>query len=106
MLFGRIRNSNLPLWLKLLISIVLIVTCVYWVGFLTYKIIDILRLFINTLTEKKIFWIIFVLSCALIIVYINFYLINNYDQNIYEYVKEFIIINWEKIMNGIKGKLQ
>lgn len=105
MLFGRIRNSNLPLWLKLLISIFLIVTCVYWVGFLTYKIIDILRLFINTLTEKKIFWIIFVLSCALIIIYINFYLINNYDQNIYEYVKEFIVGNWQKILSEIKGKL-
>lgn len=58
-MYRLIRNSNLPKWLKLLIDIALTLTVIYWLGYMFYKIVDILRIFLHTLTEKKIFWIEF-----------------------------------------------
>ena len=74
-MYRFIRNSNLPSWLKLLINIVLTLTVVYWLGYMIYKIVDIVRLFIHTFTEKKYFWLNFgivaiaLFSCCLYLQY-------------------------------------
>ena len=50
-------SESLPKWLKILLYVLLTLTCVYWIGWLIYKILEVLRLFLHTMTEKKVFWI-------------------------------------------------
>ena len=67
-MYKMIRESErLPKWLKILLDIALTLTCIYWVGFLVYKILDVFRLFLHTMTEKKVFWIALciILMCAI-----------------------------------------
>ena len=57
-MYKLIRESDkLPNWVKILLDILLTITLVYLIGFMVYKILDIFRLFLNTMTEKKVYWI-------------------------------------------------
>ena len=67
-MYKLIRESDkLPNWVKILLDILLTITLVYLIGFMVYKILDILRLFLNTMTEKKVYWIALgiVLICSI-----------------------------------------
>lgn len=71
-MYKLIREGNLPSWLKVLINIALTVTVVYWLGYFIYKILNLVRLFLHTMTKKEIYWvslgIIFI--CAIITLFI------------------------------------
>lgn len=56
-MYRFIKNCAMPSWLKVLINILLTITVVYWLGYFIYKILDIFRLFLHTMTEKKIYWV-------------------------------------------------
>lgn len=57
LMYKLVRECGMPKWLKILINITLTVTCVYWLGYFLYKILDVFRLFFHTMTEPKVFWI-------------------------------------------------
>ena len=57
-MYKMIRESDkLPNWVKIMLDILLTITLVYLIGFMVYKILDVVRLFLNTMTEKKVYWI-------------------------------------------------
>ena len=56
-MFKFIRESKMPKWLKFIIYTILIVSVIYWLGYLIYKIVDFLRFFVNSVTDKKMFWV-------------------------------------------------
>lgn len=49
--------SNFPRWLKALLLIVSIVTLVYWIGFIIYKILWIIQKVVSFLFHEKHYWI-------------------------------------------------
>lgn len=68
-MYRLIRERNLPIWLKWLLYILLTITCVYWIGYFTYKILEAIRWLIHSATEKKIFWVcLMLLTIATIVV--------------------------------------
>lgn len=56
-MYKLIRECGMPKWLKVLINILLTLTCIYWIGWFLYKILNVVRLFLHTMTEEKIWWI-------------------------------------------------
>ena len=71
-MYKLIRECEMPSWLKVLINIFLTITVVYWLGYFIYKILNLVRLFLHTMTKKEIYWvslgIIFI--CAIITLFI------------------------------------
>ena len=67
-MYKFIRQSVMPRWLQILIEVVLTLTVVYWLGYIIYKMIDILRIFLHSMTEKKIWWVslCIITICAII----------------------------------------
>ena len=48
--------SNFPKWLKLLLFFISIITMVYWVGLVTYKILCAIRIVGSFIFEKRNYW--------------------------------------------------
>lgn len=55
--YKLIKDCGMPKWLKILINILLTLTCVYWIGWFVYKFLDLVRIFLHTMTEKKLFFV-------------------------------------------------
>ena len=58
--------SNFPKWLKAILLIVSIITLIYWIGFITYKILCAIRVFGAFIFEKRNYWTF--LMCIFILV--------------------------------------
>ena len=89
MLFTKISNSNMPRWFKWLLNITLAITCVYWLGLLLYRVIEIVRTFLHKLTDHDIFWVIigllFIVGCiGLAVLYFC------YGINVFALVWDFV----------------
>ena len=85
-MYRLVRDSKLPSWLKVLINVALTLTVVYWLGYMVYKILDVFRLFLHTLTEKKIFWIEFGI---VVIVFIGTCLYLQYNTDIHPFTNAY-----------------
>ena len=55
-MYRLVSNSKLPRFLKILIYILLTLTCVYWIGYFTFKILDGIRKFLNYVSTKEHWW--------------------------------------------------
>lgn len=64
-MYKFINNSKLPKLLKWLINILLTITCVYWLGYLVYLLLDSIRKFIHWTTEPHNWWTF--LMCVMIV---------------------------------------
>ena len=66
-MYKFIKQSIMPRWLQILIEILLTLTVVYWLGYIVYKLIDILRILLHSMTEKKIWWVslTIILGCTI-----------------------------------------
>lgn len=66
-LFRKINESNMPKFLKILIEVLLTLTCVYWIGVLIYKILEGLRIFMHWTSDKRNWWT-FLMCVAILVV--------------------------------------
>lgn len=57
--------SDLPKWLKAILLIISLITVVYWVGFMIYKILCAIRVIGAFIFEKRNYWTF--LGCILIL---------------------------------------
>ena len=64
-MYKLVRESKMPKVLKWLINILLTLTCVYWIGYFIYKILESVRRFVHWTTEKRNWWTF--LMCILIL---------------------------------------
>lgn len=58
--------SNLPKWLKILLLIISLITLVYWLGLMLYKILNAIRVIGAFIFEKRNYWTF--LTCILILI--------------------------------------
>ena len=67
-MYKILKQCEMPKWLKILINVTLTITCVYWIGLLVYKFLEVVRIFLHTMTEKKIWWIALgiMVSCVVV----------------------------------------
>lgn len=65
-MYKLLRESNMPKWLKWLLYIVITITCIYWLGIMLYKLLEILRKFLHWCSEKRNWWTF--LMCVFIVV--------------------------------------
>ena len=67
-MYKILKQCEMPKWLKILINVTLTITCVYWIGLLVYKFLEVVRKFLHTMTEKKIWWIALgiMVSCVVV----------------------------------------
>lgn len=61
-MFGLIRRSKMPTFLKIILNIIVAITVVCWLVVLIYKILDLLRFCIHFATEKGTWWITLAIS--------------------------------------------
>ena len=64
-MFKWISNSRLPRIVKWLLYVVLVLSCVYWIGWFVFKILDGTRKLIHWITESRNWWTFIV--CILIV---------------------------------------
>lgn len=65
-MYRLVRNSNIPKILKLLIYILLTLSCIYWIGWFVYKFLSITRKIIHWCSDERNWWTFIV--CILILV--------------------------------------
>lgn len=66
-MYRLVGNSKLPKFLKVLIYLLLTLTCVYWIGYFTYKILDSIRAFLSYISTKEHWWA-FLICVAILLV--------------------------------------
>lgn len=66
-MYKIISDSHyIPRWLKFILYLILTITCIYWLGLIIYKLLELLRKCINGITKEKGRWWFF-LFCLLLI---------------------------------------
>lgn len=66
-MYRWIKEKDLPKWLKILINVLITITIIYWLGFIIYKSLDMLRIFLHTVSETKIWWtsLVIIIACTI-----------------------------------------
>lgn len=100
-MYRLIGNSKLPRFLKVLIYILLTLTCVYWIGYFTYKILDGIRKFLHYVSTKEHWWA-FIICVA--ILGIGTFLIAEFVFKLgwWEAIVNWFVNIYKSIENGIK----
>lgn len=66
-MYRLIRECGMPKWLKILIDIVLTITIIYWLGYMLYKFLSVVRFVLHTITEKEHWWFFVVVVLGVLI---------------------------------------
>ena len=89
-LYSLVHTAKMRKLIKILIYILLTLTLVYWIGWLLYKFLELLRKIIHCITEKEHWW--FFLSCILLLA-IGTFIVAQFVLGLNPYGK---IIDWFK----------
>lgn len=57
----------MPKTLKILLYITITITCIYWLGLLTYKLLELIRFILHLITEKGHWWFVIIVVIGIII---------------------------------------
>lgn len=63
-MYRWLNNRDIPIFLKVIIKMILTLSCVYILGYLIYKTLDIARGLIHWLSKKEHFWLF--MACILV----------------------------------------
>lgn len=111
-MYSLVHKSKLPSLIKFIIYIILTITIVYWLLYLVYKILDILRALIHLFTDKGHFWfmILFIIALGIGVLFLMEYVIDvgykpitlgiEWIKEQYEFVRGYV----ENIISSIKNK--
>lgn len=55
-MYRWLHRSHMPAILKILLYILLTLTCIYWIIMLTYKLLSIIRICMHFISEKRNWW--------------------------------------------------
>ena len=109
-IINEVKNSlfsRLPKWLRITLILLSIITMVYWLGFITYKVLSAIRVVGAFVFEKRNYWTFLV--CILILVVgsllvAQFYLDMNPFGEIYEWFIREITELRDSFINMIGGE--
>lgn len=99
-MYKLIKECGMPKWLKVLFNVLLTLTCFYWMGYLIYKILEVVRWFLHNVTEKKMFWCMF-LFALIIAIGITLYLQFNTDVKPFTMFWDWLVDIYEQGRNKI-----
>lgn len=63
-MYKLIKNSEMKKGFKIVLYILLTITCVYWLFFLIFKLLDFLRIILHNMTEVSHWWF-FITLCVI-----------------------------------------
>ena len=100
-MYRLVSNSKMPKFLKVLIYILLTITCIYWVGYFTYKILDAIRMFLHYITTKEHWWAFLI---CLIILAVGAFLLAQFvfELHWWENFVDFLSIKYHQVENWLK----
>lgn len=64
-MYRWLHNATMPKFLKVLLYILLTITCIYWILIATYKLLEIIRICIHFISDKRNWWTY--VTCLLIL---------------------------------------
>ena len=92
--------SNFPKWLKVVLLIISILTLVYWLGLITFKILSAIRYVGAFLFDKRNYWTFIV---TLLIIGISAILLAQFYFNLDPIGK---LLNWaEQVFNDLRNSI-
>ena len=105
-MYRWLNNSNLPGFLKFLLKVLLTLSCIYWIGWFVYKILDCARAFIHWTTDKGHFWVF--MFCLVLVTVWALVLAENYlglepFAKILSWIMEKVQEIREKLGNFVNG---
>lgn len=100
-MYRLVANSKMPRFLKALIYILLTITCVYWIGYFTYKILDAFRVFLHYVSTKEHWWAFLI---CLAILAVGAFLLAQFvfDLGWWEMFVEFLSDKYHQVVNWFK----
>ena len=57
----------MPKTLKIILYITITITCIYWLGLLAYKLLELIRFILHLITEKGHWWFVIIVIIGIII---------------------------------------
>lgn len=66
-MYSLIKKSEMPKLLKVIFYITLTITCIYWIGYLTYKLLNLLRIILHLISEKEHWWFVIIVLIGIVI---------------------------------------
>lgn len=92
--------DKLPKWLRFILILISIVTVIYWVGFMIYKLLDAIRAIGAFIFNKRNYW---TFLCCILILVIGSLLVAQYYFNLDPFGKiaEWFISVWQQIKETI-----
>lgn len=101
-MYRLINNSKLPKFLKVLLIILLTLTCVYWIGLFIYKILEAIRKFVHWVSDKRNWWTF--LMCIFILAIGSLLLAQFYfDLDPFGKLVNNIVEKWNDFREYLKG---
>ena len=98
-MYKLIGNSQMPKFLKVLLYILLTLTCVYWIGWFTYQILELVRKAINIVTVEKGRWWFFLMCLCILCASLCI----AFKYNPFLELWEFITMMWKSFREGLGG---
>lgn len=102
-MYKWVRDSRMPLIMKVIVYVMISVTLVYWLGWIVYKVIELCRKIVHWISKRENFWAIILVSIILVGIYLVreeikgdkpitqlIEQVKNYGRILIEYVKAVI----------------
>lgn len=101
-MYKLIRQGSMPKFLKILLYLLLTITCVYWISYFLYKILECVRICINGITKEKGRWWFFLLCLSILLISICIALKFNPILELWDLIKVFFIDMKDSFINLLK----
>lgn len=101
-MYKLIREGSMPKFLKVLLYILLTITCVYWIGYFLYKILEFVRICINGITNEKGRWWFFLLCLVILFVSVCIAMRFNPFLELWNLIKAFFVDMKDNFINLLK----
>ena len=99
-MYKLIREGNLPNWLKALLYMLLTVSCVYWIGYFLYKILNFIRFILHSVSSKEHWWFTVFISIGVAVAFLLF-LEYQTDQKPLTQMLEWLLTNLTEFRNKL-----
>lgn len=103
-MYRWVRRSNMPRFLQVLIVVVLTISCIYWMGYFVYALLNGTRFFIHWVTEKSHFWVF--MFCIVLVIGTSIFIAQMYlGLDPIGHMKQYFIDLYARAKNWLQVKI-
>lgn len=103
-MYRWVGRSKMPRFLKVLIYVVLTLSCIYWIGYFVYALLNGTRFFIHWVTEKSHFWVF--MFCIVLVIGTSIFIAQKYlGLNPIGQIKDYFVGIYERAKMWLQNKL-